>query len=131
MSVLQLQELLLELALDSPQLGLGLPALLGPLPLDVHDLIQGGDELLIGVLEGLDVHHAPLGLPGGLDGAHLEHVRILSIVKNRLERKDKGKEGDRARDGTCNDSEQIGYLKHWRPHFPFLTLHRTVPAKHW
>ena len=27
--------------------------------------------------------------------------------------------GDRARDGACNDSEQIGYLKHWRPHFPF------------
>ena len=49
----------------------------------------------------------------------LEHVRILLIVKNRLERKDKGKEGNRARDGACNDSEQIGYLKHWRPHFPF------------
>ena len=61
----------------------------------------------------------------------LEHVRILLIVKNRLERKDKGKKGDRARDGTCNDSEQIGYLKHRLPHFPFLTLHRTVPAKHW
>ena len=51
--------------------------------------------------------------------ATLEHVRILFIVKNRLERKDKGKEGNCARDGACNDSEQIGYLKHWRPHFPF------------
>ena len=61
----------------------------------------------------------------------LEHVRILFIVKNRLERKNKGKKGDRARDGACNDSEQIGYLKHWRPHFLFLTLPRTVPAKHW
>ena len=61
----------------------------------------------------------------------LEHVRILLIVKNRLERKNKGKKGNRARDDACNDSEQIGYLKHWRPHFPSLTLPRTVPAKHW
>lgn len=30
----------------------------------------------------------------------LEHVRILFIVKNRLERKDKGKEGNCARDGA-------------------------------
>ena len=66
---------------------------------------QGKDEQ--GDCRDRQTHHA------------LEHVRILLIVKNRLERKDKGKKGDCARDGACNDSEQIGYLKHWRPHFPF------------
>ena len=66
---------------------------------------QGKDEQ--GDCRDRQTHHA------------LEHVRILLIVKNRLERKDKGKEGNCARDGACNDSEQIGYLKHWLPRFPF------------
>ena len=75
------------------------------MPLRTTKHNQGKDEQ--GDCRDRQAHHA------------LEHVRILFIVKNRLERKNKGKEGNCARDGACNDSEQIGYLKHWLPRFPF------------
>ena len=65
MSVPQLQELLLKLSLDAAKLGFGVSPLLRALALDIHHLIQCGDQLLIGVLQGLQVHHATLGLTGG------------------------------------------------------------------
>ena len=46
-------------------LGLGVPALLPPLFLNAHHLVQGADQALIGMLEGLDVHNAPLGFLHG------------------------------------------------------------------
>lgn len=46
----QLQQLLLQFALDAAQLGLGLPALGGALLLDAGHLVQRLDELLVGVL---------------------------------------------------------------------------------
>ena len=65
------QELLLELALDSAQLGLCLPALFGALLLDAADLFQRLDKGLVGLLERLDIHYAPLGLLGDINGALL------------------------------------------------------------
>ena len=66
-----------QLALDPAQLHLGGPALLRALALDGQDLIQRGDELLVGVLERLHIHNAPLGLTGGLHGAQLEHLGVF------------------------------------------------------
>ena len=74
----QLHQLLLELALDAAQFHLGLLALLGTVLLDLDHLVQSGDELLVGVLKGLDVDDAALGLLGGGHGAHVQHLGVFA-----------------------------------------------------
>ena len=73
-----IEKLLLQLALDAAQLGLGGLALGAALVLDLHDLIQRLNELLIGVLERLDIDDAALRFLGGLDGADLQGFGVLA-----------------------------------------------------
>ena len=42
----------------------------------MQHLVQGGDQALVGVLQGLDVHHGTLGLLGRLHRGHLQHVGV-------------------------------------------------------
>ena len=41
-------------------------------------LVQGGNQLLVGVLQGLDIHNTPLGFLGRLDRAHLQGLGVLA-----------------------------------------------------
>ena len=68
---------MLELAFNPPQFRLGRSAFGGAFFLDIENLIQCGNQLLVGVLERFHVHHTALGLPGGFDGTHLQHVGVL------------------------------------------------------
>ena len=68
---------MLELAFHAAQLGLGVPALLSPLFLNAHHLVQGANQAFIGMLEGLDVHNAPLRLPGRFHSGGFEGVSVL------------------------------------------------------
>ena len=50
------------------QLFFGFAAFLTAFFLDSHDFIQGGDQALVGVLQGLDIYNAALGLFGDVYG---------------------------------------------------------------
>ena len=59
-SAADLQQLLLQFAFNFAQLHFCLLPLLAALVLNLQDLIERGDELLVGMLDGLNVHNLSL-----------------------------------------------------------------------
>ena len=70
-------EFCLELFFYAAELGFCGRSLFPALLLDGDDFVQGGDQGLIGVLEGVDLNDPTFGLPGGLDGGGLEGVGVF------------------------------------------------------
>ena len=84
------QQLLLQLAFDTAQLLLGLAALLTAVVLDLDHFVQGLHQHLVGVLQGLDIHDAPLCFPGSLYRCQMQHIRpAVAGILQKYENKQK------------------------------------------
>ena len=75
--MLDFQQFILQIFFHLAHFQFCLGSLGASLLLDVHNVIQSGDQLLVGLLQGLNVHDSTLGFPGGLCGCKVKRLRIL------------------------------------------------------